>query len=219
MIIGILKKFLEDIDKQRDKFLFPFIKKYWPRKIIPNYLSFLRVIIGGILGVLLFSGSKNTPFLFSLYCFGLSLDLFDGSVARALNKKTKIGAMLDPIADKVLIIPVAFYVLITHLPWILLFILIPEVISAFDAVYYKARSGVVIEANIFGKTRMVLYALAFGIILFNFPNLPDNFSIVVLLLAASFGFLSIFFQWLDFQKSLENNKDKVNKNQKNDKSI
>ena len=200
MIIGIIKNILEKIDRARDILLFPFIKKFWPRKITPNHLSILKIFVGVALGVLLFSGVKNKFWILGMFCFGLFLDLFDGSVARALDKKTKLGALLDPIGDKILIIPVAIYGLVRYYFGILFFILIPEAISAFDSIYYKKKNQNEMEANIFGKTKMVLHSVAFGVILLKWPAFPSQFTVTLLLFSVACAFLSIFVQWMDFLK-------------------
>jgi len=200
MIIGLIQTLLEKIDELRDKILFPFIRRFWPKKIVPNHLSILRIFLGVTLAILLFSGFKNKVWILSMFCFGLFLDLFDGSVARALNKKTKIGALLDPIGDKVLILPVAIYSLLRNYFWLLFFIIIPEIISGIDAFYYKRKKQDDVEANIFGKTKMVLHSIAFGTILLRWPQPLSQFTTVVLLFSVVFAFLSILVQWLSFKK-------------------
>ncbi len=204
MIIGLIKNFLERIDYWRDRILSVFIKKYWPRSILPNHLSTLKIFVGVILLFLLIFDFRYKLLVLSLFCFGLGLDLFDGSVARSLNQKTKLGALLDPIGDKILILPLASISLFQEYFWILLFILVPEFIAIFDAIYYKLRANQTIEANIFGKTKMALHSLVFGIILLRWPSPISQFSIVSLLFGVVLAFLSIIFQWLDFQNSLNN---------------
>ena len=49
------KSFLEKIDKLRDRVLFIFIKPYWPRQILPNHLTIIRILIGIYLFILLFT--------------------------------------------------------------------------------------------------------------------------------------------------------------------
>lgn len=198
--IKYLKSFLEKIDQRRDKLLFPLIKSYWPRFITPNHLTILRIIIGVTLFALLFSGFENKAYIIPFFVFALLLDFFDGPVARALNKKTETGAFLDPLGDKILIIPIAIYSLIKHYKWLLFFLILPEIISILGIIYYKMRNQI-IEANIFGKTKMVLQSVAFGIILLNWPFSPSNFSVILLSLAVGFAFFSLLFPWLDFSKN------------------
>ncbi len=204
MPIKYLKSFLEKIDRRRDKLLFPLIKSYWPRCVTPNHLSILRIVIGIAICALLLSGFTNKTWIVPFFCFALLLDLFDGSVARALNKKTEIGAFLDSFGDRVLIIPIAVYSLVRHYKWLLLFLILPEVICFLGTVYYKTQNKMLkIEANIFGKTKMVLESVAFGIILLNLPFSPPKFSVILLFLAVVFAFFSFLPLVLNFSKNKE----------------
>ncbi len=69
---------------------------------IPNLLTLLRLILVPLIVILLIQGS----FLKALAVFvvaGLS-DALDGFLARVLHQQTVLGAYLDPIADKALLI-------------------------------------------------------------------------------------------------------------------
>lgn len=148
----------------------------------------------------MFSGFENKAWLVPFFGFALLLDIFDGSVARALNKKTKIGAFLDPLGDKILIIPIATYSLIKDYKWLLLLLILPEILSLLRIIHYKMRNKI-IDANIFGKTKMVLESVALGIIILNWPFSPPKFSVILLSLAVGFGFFSFLFPWLNFSKN------------------
>ena len=66
-------------------------------------------------------------------------DLFDGSVARGLNEITEFGAMLDSTADRILIIPIAFYALFKFQKWLLLALVLAEIINAVASMFYKSK--------------------------------------------------------------------------------
>ena len=90
------QKLLEKLDHLRDETLFLFIKPYWPRKITPNMITWVRVAAGLLLFVSLFFFSFDGKiFVISVFCIGVLTDLFDGSVARGINMVTEFGAMLD----------------------------------------------------------------------------------------------------------------------------
>jgi cardiolipin synthase len=69
---------------------------------IPNLITSIRIILTPILIIYLI----NNKFLSALVVFilaGLS-DGIDGLVARVFDQKSKLGAYLDPLADKILLI-------------------------------------------------------------------------------------------------------------------
>lgn len=66
----------------------------------PNFLTLLRILFIPLFIVLFWQGHYRLALLFFLLA-GLS-DFLDGILARRLNKKTSLGAALDPAADKLL---------------------------------------------------------------------------------------------------------------------
>lgn len=196
-MFSYLKSFLENIDASRDRLLFPFIKKYWPRRILPNHLSVLRFFLALSVIYLLLAGFENGFWLMVIFVFAALLDLFDGSVARALDETTDLGAILDSLADKTLIIPVALFILIKFRLYLILFLIIlPEIISGSIAFYFRT-TGRIIKTTIFGKVKMVFECFGFAIIiLFNYPRQPSLFPVILLYIAALCAFLSIIHNYL-----------------------
>ncbi len=196
-LIEKFKDFLEKLDYYRDEILFVFIKPYWPRKITPNQLTYIRLAIGLLLFVLLFYfGIENKALIVSLFCVGVLTDLFDGSVARGLDKITEFGTMLDPLADRILILPIAIYSLDAHHRWLLLLLLSVEIIGALVSLFHKSKESDV-KANIFGKVKMALLLLVFIAILIAWPHEPSIFFIDIIWLSLIFSFLSILARILE----------------------
>ena len=189
-----LKISLEKLDKLRDQILFGFIKKFWPRRITPNHLTYLRLIISVILFVLLFYfGVENKTLILTLFITGILTDLFDGSVARALKMETNFGAMLDPIADRMIIIPIAIYSLLTSHRWLLLSIIILEILNGLVHLYQQSKN-IFTSANVFAKVKMVLQSIIFAIILITWPKPLSLFIIDILWLSVITSILGIFFK-------------------------
>ena len=75
---------------------------------VPNLITILRIILTPIFIIFLL----NDAYVSALILFvvaGIS-DAADGLIARLFNQKSKLGAFLDPLADKILLIS-AFVVL------------------------------------------------------------------------------------------------------------
>ncbi|MBN1473444.1 MAG: CDP-alcohol phosphatidyltransferase family protein [Syntrophaceae bacterium] len=68
---------------------------------LPNFLSLLRIILVPVIIIFLIQESYKEA-LITFTVAGLT-DIFDGLLARALNKQTKLGAFIDPMADKLLL--------------------------------------------------------------------------------------------------------------------
>lgn len=195
-----LKSFFEKIDGLRDRVLFAFIKPYWPRQVSPNQLTIFRIVIGIFLFIVLFFYKESNALLvIPLFFIGTLTDLLDGSVARALNKETRVGAMLDPAADRILIIPIAVYSLFTDHRWLLLWLLLLEIVNALISIYAYSKN-IFLQPNIFGKIKMVLQSIVFAAILIFWPKTPHIFFIYILWFSIIFMIISIYFKTLETQK-------------------
>lgn len=202
-LFGDSKLFFEKLDGFRDRILFNFINKYWPREILPNHLTIVRIIIGIFLFVMLFYYQNNNGLvILSLFCLGALTDLLDGSVARVLNKKTKFGAIIDSAADRFLIIPIAVYSLFEQHGWLLFLIVISEIINALISLWAQLK-GIFIESNIFGKVKMFLHSVVFAAIILFWPKPPHLFFIYLLWLSLILMTASIFLKFIDVKSLIK----------------
>jgi CDP-diacylglycerol--glycerol-3-phosphate 3-phosphatidyltransferase len=78
---------------------------------IPNTLTLLRLLLAPVVGVLLVlvaqgtvSGAVGLPAAFGLFAIACMSDVLDGLLARRLGQESTLGAILDPVADKVLML-------------------------------------------------------------------------------------------------------------------
>jgi len=83
---------------------------------LPNLVSFARLFAGPLLAWMLYA-RRFQEALFLLLAAGLS-DWLDGYLARKLGTSDRIGVVLDPLADKVLMVTVFIALGLLHLiPW------------------------------------------------------------------------------------------------------
>lgn len=69
---------------------------------IPNMLTLCRILLIPLLVIFLIEGNRDAAF-WVFIAAGIT-DALDGFLARVLRQKTDFGALLDPIADKMLLI-------------------------------------------------------------------------------------------------------------------
>lgn len=93
---------------------------------LPNILTLLRLVAAPGLAVMFLYFSRPYADWFALLLFitAAVTDWFDGYLARAWKQETKMGAMLDPIADKAMVV-IALMILVGYsaehwTPWLVL---------------------------------------------------------------------------------------------------
>jgi CDP-diacylglycerol--glycerol-3-phosphate 3-phosphatidyltransferase len=138
---------------------------------LPIALTLLRIFLVPVLVVLLLTRTENGLYLGTVV-FGLAVltDYLDGYFARRRNQVTRLGIILDPLADK-LLTSAAFLSLVEMgmVPaWMVMIILGREL--AVTALRNLALSrGLVIPASPLGKGKMVSQVVSIFLLLLARP--------------------------------------------------
>lgn len=85
---------------------------------LPNVLTIVRLLAAPMVAVmfLYFNRLYADWFALTLFLLAAVTDWFDGYLARAWKQETKLGTMLDPIADKAMVV-IALMVIIGFSSW------------------------------------------------------------------------------------------------------
>lgn len=74
---------------------------------VPNLLSLSRIIVGYVIGALLFSNyEKRMSAALMCYIVGSVTDYLDGKTARAFGVVSTFGALFDSLCDKIMVLSV-----------------------------------------------------------------------------------------------------------------
>jgi CDP-diacylglycerol--glycerol-3-phosphate 3-phosphatidyltransferase len=115
----------------------PALPRYIPRMTwtIPNILTVIRLFAAPGVAVmfLFFARPWADWFALVLFVVAAATDWFDGYIAREYNQESRFGAMLDPIADKAMVV-IALMV-ITGFQGMNAWILLPATIILFREVF------------------------------------------------------------------------------------
>ena len=132
---------------------------------LPNSLTLFRIFLVPILVVVLLTKYSNYLGL-GIFLVAAATDFFDGYFARKLNKTTRLGTLLDPIADK-LLMSAAFISLIElglARAWMVVIIIGREfAVSGLRSI--AAQQGVTIAASPLGKTKTVAQVVAIALLI------------------------------------------------------
>ena len=164
-------------------------------RYLPNSLTFLRLLLALPLGMLILR--EQYDWALAVGVFAGVTDALDGFFARRLNALSRFGAVLDPIADKVLIL-VAFVCLaeVELLPWYLAIAVIARdlVIVVGAACYYRFIGPFKFAATNLSKSNMAVQISFCVLVLLSqvVDSIPPEITLfgsaAVLFLAAASGF-------------------------------
>jgi len=151
---------------------------------IPNRITILRILLIPLFVVFLLLKIPYHNMIAAFIFIILSLsDAFDGYIARKRKLITGFGKILDPIADKLLIVT-ALVVLVPLVPlWIASVIIVREVSVTIARFMLLPRK--VVEASILGKAKTISQIVAVVAVILNIP-----FSFSLLLIATVLTILS-----------------------------
>ena len=126
---------------------------------VPNVLTVIRILLVPVLVVALLDKTGSGDLLAAIVFAVASItDAIDGYLARSRNWVTTFGKLMDPIADKLLIIA-ALVALVSRNrleAWVAMVIIAREFAVTVLRVAVGTQQGVVISANIFGKLKTAM---------------------------------------------------------------
>src|SRR5712692_126366 len=135
---------------------------------LPNALTLFRIFLVPVLVVVLLTKFSNFLGL-AIFLVAAITHFFDGYFARRLNKTTRLGALLDPIADK-LLMSAAFISLVelgVAKAWMVVLIIGREfAVSGLRAI--AAQHGVTIAASPLGKTKTITQVVAISLLIVSY---------------------------------------------------
>lgn len=156
---------------------------------IPNILTMIRFLLIPIFYIVYFSSIDN-HFVISIIIFLVSgiTDVLDGYIARKYDMVTKWGTLLDPLADKLMLLTVLFCLSRTDvIPiWIFILILGKEGLMILGGLLLLKKQTV-IAAKYYGKAATLFFYLSIGIMVFN-----SSLGTIIMYVAILLTFFAFF---------------------------
>jgi len=178
---------------------------------IANYITCCRIILIPIFGVTawmygesVLEGAPQEHFRWiALLAFSISAigDALDGHIARKFNQKTKLGAYLDPIADKFLLL--TGVIVLSRVPWgaddwiipawFAWMVIIRDLsIGSAVAIIYFFNKKVLIQVNKASKINTIVQLFTFGWVMLKwvpFSPLYPSLVCAVMVLISSYVYV------------------------------
>jgi cardiolipin synthase len=166
---------------------------------IPNLLTLLRTLIAPVFAISVMYGHLEAAL--ALFALAALTDLLDGYIARHFNQASALGAFLDPVADKLLMLT-AFVLLCTseqlslRIPaWVMILAIARDVIiGLFALLAYPKYDPAQFRPSLLGKTTAVVEMVVISLTLLHNAGgpperlaffFPWSFYVVALFVIAS----------------------------------
>jgi len=135
---------------------------------IPNGLTAIRILSVPWVVYLLYGETTRWDHLWAAIVFGLALwtDYFDGLLARRMKTTTRLGRIMDPMADKLMVITGLLMLVHLHYVDVILAVLLIGRELAVNALRSLAGTeGIVISSSMKGKAKVFLEGFGIGFLM------------------------------------------------------
>lgn len=147
------------------------------KRNLPNIITLFRIALVPVLVIVLLSDWQGRGWLaFGLFILAALSDMADGTLARRRNLVTTFGKLIDPIADKILVMAVLVCLVdLKVVPaWMVILIISREFLLSGFRILASDR-GITIPSSTLGKLKMWVEAVTIGLLLLGEPVLQGGY--------------------------------------------
>jgi cardiolipin synthase len=136
---------------------------------VPNLISFIRLCTIPLFIYLILQGDNIAACV--VFALAAGTDWVDGQVARRTNQVSKLGQLLDPAVDRILMISGVICLLIVgRLPlWIILFVLARDLLLLYGGSVLLTKYNARVPVIFAGKVATTLLYIGFAGVVLNLP--------------------------------------------------
>ena len=136
---------------------------------------------------------------FFTYLTASATDALDGYIARKYDLITPLGKLLDPLADKMMLVTVLacmYFAKILPL-WILIVIAVKECVQVLGGFLLFQRKDTVVQSNLFGKLTTVFFSVSIVLLFWHDYVTPyDNYALIFTVSFAVFSLVQYFVKYI-----------------------
>ena len=146
--------------------------------LTPNFMTVSRIIAVPVIVVLLMSDGRMTTFIAAaLFSLASITDYFDGYLARTRGLETKLGKILDPLADKLLVSSsLVMLVSLGFMPGWIACVIIGRELAVTGLRCVLIENGQDVAASWLGKYKVGFQIAAIIPLMLHYPYLGINFN-------------------------------------------
>jgi len=146
---------------------------------LPNILTVLRIVLIPLFVIAFLDGGISTWAAFAIFILASVTDFLDGYIARKKNLVTDFGKLMDPLADKILVMSafVCFTFAGIFHPAVTIVVMSREFLVTGIRMLATAK-GKIIAADILGKLKTISQDITAILVLFKCSAGADEISFI-----------------------------------------
>lgn len=171
---------------------------------LPNFLTLIRIVAIPFFLVLLSSHLYLDALI--IFVLGGLTDALDGAVARLTHQQTSLGAYLDPVADKLLVMNsfIMLGLMDAIPPWVCVLVVSRDIIILFGygIIYFLVQERLKVQPSLVGKLNTIFQLVTVGVVLLSLhdsqlvPSWLDDFLIYATVLTTVVSGLQYIYRGL-----------------------
>jgi len=147
---------------------------------IPNLLSAVRILaIPVVIGFLSWPGPLASFLAALIFSLASLTDLLDGYIARQQKRETAVGRLLDPLADKLLVLSCMIMLIpLERIPAWMVVLIIGREVAVTGLRGIASAEGLVIAASRWGKAKLILQTFSLIGLMIHYRYLGIDFHLL-----------------------------------------
>jgi cardiolipin synthase len=158
---------------------------------LPNVLSFLRLMMIPLIVLLMVNVNDDLfPYLITIY-IAVFLDFLDGFIARKFSQESDLGKIIDPLADKFLVLAILVTLALKFdFPlWLAAFVILRDILILWASVMLYRGKRIVKPSLVVGKFTFALLSLLIFVFILDLHEKIDLLPVKQFLITLTFSFL------------------------------
>jgi CDP-diacylglycerol--glycerol-3-phosphate 3-phosphatidyltransferase len=150
-----------------------------PNVNLPNLLTLSRILLIPVFVLLFWTPTPGRSLAAAVvFVIAAVTDLLDGYLARRRSQVTKLGRLLDPIADKLLILSgLILLVQLQRVAAVVAILIIAREVAVTGVRAIAASQGIVLSAETIGKYKMVAQVVAIVLLILEDGIVPAAWNL------------------------------------------
>ena len=178
---------------------------------IPNVLTMIRLLLVPVFVVVYFRTSAEPKYAaLAIFAAASLTDMLDGYLARQLHPITDFGKLLDPLADKLMVLSALVCQAVTGVfPWAAVIVVAcKELVMVLGGLFMLSRD-VVVYSNIVGKAAQVCFILSLILSFFHVPlaEWGTRLDLILLWITVGLAILAMVVYAAEYLRSLKKPKE------------